>query len=123
MSDESPLIEDAALVEAAIGIVCAGGGRVVLDCRPGSARVRVLVQGGRALGWREASAEGSPLRALFVALERFRREVLQAPKRSLVCDRGCIGFVRIDRRDLDVTTTGHTDRLCAMCNAPMVLLR
>jgi hypothetical protein len=40
---------------------------------------------------------------------------------GLVCDRGeCEGLVWVSARDVDVTTSGHTDRVCGTCRGPMV---
>ena len=39
---------------------------------------------------------------------------------ALVCDRGCHGVRRVAKDSVDITTSGHTDVLCAHCSAPMV---
>ena len=47
-----------------------------------------------------------------------------SPMVALVCGggpAGCGGVVLISRADVDVTTSGHTDKLCSGCSGPMVL--
>lgn len=51
-----------------------------------------------------------------------RRHEPEEPQSGLVCDRGCPGVRVVPTNSIDITTTGHTDVLCATCKAPMVVL-
>ena len=47
-----------------------------------------------------------------------------SPTVTLVCGGGpvgCGGVASLSRADVDVTTSGHTDKLCSGCSGPMVL--